>query len=249
MLGNLIYHFLEGIGYRHPLHPVMVHLPIGLTMAALLFALAARILRKPELNRTAYHALVLGCLFAFLALSMGLIDWQHFYNGALLQPIKMKLAIAFPYALVMLSGVLIGYLRGPQSNALLAVYLVGFLGVGSLGFFGGELMFSGREPAATNSLQEGQHLFESNCSSCHPSGENRIVPTKPIRSSQKLATLETFKTHVRNPALTGGSQSIMPAFSPKKLSDDDLTKIYQYVLLYLDQAECVAAAKPPGEAR
>ena len=241
---NAIYHFLESLGYQHPLHPVLVHLPIGLNIGALLLSLAARILHKPELQRSAYHALVIVCFFAFLALGMGYLDWQHYFNGTWLWPIRVKLLIALPYTALMTLGVFIGYRYGPQAKALLPIYAIGFFSVMSLGYLGGELTFTGRTPAATEPLAEGQSLFEANCSSCHPSGGNRFTPSKPLLSAWQLASLETFKTHVRNPKLAGGDQSIMPAFTSDKLSDTDLAKLYLYIQRYLSKADCVPSENP-----
>jgi uncharacterized membrane protein len=246
-MSHLIYHFLESFGYKHPLHPVMVHLPIGLSMGALLLCLVGILLRKPALKRSAYHALVLASLFSLVALAMGLLDWQHYFNGALLTPIRMKLFIAFPYTLLMLTGAIIGYRQGPEAKTLLPIYVVGVLCVMALGYFGGELTFTGRSPAAANALDEGQSLFEANCSSCHPSGGNRIVPDKPIRSSRQLENLAAFTTHVRNPSLTTGRQSIMPAFSPDTLSEPDMAKLYAYILHYLDRQDCVPAKNPDSD--
>ncbi len=235
---NFVYHFLESFGYKHPLHPVLVHLPIGMNLGALLLCLAAIIFRKPELKRSAYHALVLAGLFSLVALTMGLLDWQHYFNGSLLKPIKFKLLIAFPYTLLMWTGIFIGFRVGPEAKALLPIYFIGVICVLSLGFFGGELTFTGRTPSAANPRDEGQSLFEANCSSCHPSGGNRIVPDKPIRSSRQLASLATFTQHVRNPASTVDGQSIMPAFTTDTISDDEMAKLYDYIQHYLS-LDCV----------
>ena len=243
-MGNLIYHFLESFGYKHPLHPVLVHLPIGMNLGALVLCLLAILLHKPELRRSAYHALVLAGLFSLVALTMGLLDWQHYFNGSLLKPIKMKLLIAFPYTLLMWAGIFIGYRKGPEAKALLPIYFIGVICVMSLGFFGGELTFTGRSPAADNPRDEGQSLFEANCSSCHPSGGNRIVPEKPIRASRQLESLASFTHHVRNPAANAeGGQSIMPAFPPEAISDADMAKLYNYIQHYLSLQDCIPSKK------
>jgi len=155
-MSDFIYHLFKSFGYRHPLHPALVHLPIGLNIGALLLSIAARSLRRPDLERSAYHALVLTCLFSFVALTMGLLDWQHYFNGAWLRPIKAKLFIAILYTALMVLGVVIGYLQGPQAKALLPIYTAGLLGVMSLGYLGGELTFSDRSPTAATALAEGQ---------------------------------------------------------------------------------------------
>lgn len=76
------------------------------------------------------------------------------------------------------------------------------------------------------------------------------APYRPIHSSDKLADLATFKSHIRNPALAGGGQSLMPAFSPDRLSDADAAKLFDYIRLYLAKPDC-QPQKPiagPGKA-
>ncbi|MDD5035579.1 MAG: c-type cytochrome [Methylococcaceae bacterium] len=241
---NFIYTLLGSLGYHHPLHPVLVHLPIGLTMGALVLSLAARILHKPELHRSAYHALILTAIFSVAALFVGFMDWRHYFNGAWLRPIAIKIFIAIPFTCLMLLGIGIGYLKGPQSKALLPIYMLGFFSVMSLGYFGGELTFSARSPIAISILSAGQNLFEANCGSCHAFGGNSLVPSKPLHSSPQLASLDKFKAHVRNPTLAGGAQAMMPAFSEKKLSDADLEKLYVYIQRYIVQPQCATSQIP-----
>ena len=44
-----VYKYLQGMGYDHPLHPPVVHMPTGLVIGAFLFILAAIILRRPDM--------------------------------------------------------------------------------------------------------------------------------------------------------------------------------------------------------
>ena len=50
-----LYLFLQRIGYHHPLHPPLTHLPMGLIMACFIFALLAMLLSQPALLRSAYQ--------------------------------------------------------------------------------------------------------------------------------------------------------------------------------------------------
>ena len=43
---DAIYHFLNELGYHHPIHPTEVHMPIGLVVGALVFALVAGLFRR-----------------------------------------------------------------------------------------------------------------------------------------------------------------------------------------------------------
>ena len=62
---NSIYELLASIGYAHPLHPMIVHVPAGMTVGAFLFILAALFLHRPALAQSAYHCIVLALIFFF----------------------------------------------------------------------------------------------------------------------------------------------------------------------------------------
>ena len=95
---NWLYELLSQIGYHHPLHPPAIHIPMGLIIGAFIFALASRVFNRDTFAQTAQHCIVLALMAAPVAMLLGLMDWQHFYNGAWLVPIRIK---------VTLSGVLI----------------------------------------------------------------------------------------------------------------------------------------------
>lgn len=74
-LGNA----LHGTGYGHPVHPMLVTLPIGAWTLALgmdLLALAGAV-RAREAERVAGTALKAGALGAVAAAATGIADWQH----------------------------------------------------------------------------------------------------------------------------------------------------------------------------
>lgn len=73
---------LHGRGYGHPVHPLVVAIPIGtwsLTLGLDLLS-AAGLVRDPAARRAADIALKAGSAGAALALATGLADWQHL-NG------------------------------------------------------------------------------------------------------------------------------------------------------------------------
>jgi len=43
-----LYKFLSGIGYHHPLHPALTHLPVGLTIAGFIFIAMSIFLKRPN---------------------------------------------------------------------------------------------------------------------------------------------------------------------------------------------------------
>jgi uncharacterized membrane protein len=86
---EFIYQPLTNLGYNHPIHPTLTHVPIGMAMGAFIFVLIAVITRKKNLAQTARHCSVLALIGPVPTALLGLMDWQHFYGGLLLFPIKM----------------------------------------------------------------------------------------------------------------------------------------------------------------
>ena len=91
---EFIYQTLTKLGYTHPLHPTLTHVPIGMVMGAFLFVLVALIFRRTNLAQSARHCSILALIAAVTTALLGIMDWLHFYGGSLLFPIKMKLALA-----------------------------------------------------------------------------------------------------------------------------------------------------------
>ncbi len=80
---ELLYQVLEKIGYFHPIHPPLTHIPMGLVFGAFTFALVALLFRRTILPQLAYNRIILLALvLAFPTILFGYTDWQHFYEGA-----------------------------------------------------------------------------------------------------------------------------------------------------------------------
>src|SRR5207245_11001612 len=70
--------FLEGKPLRHPLHPMLVHFPIGLFILSFLLDLASLAFPSiPSLVRDAFYAMLLGIVTALIAAVPGLVDYTH----------------------------------------------------------------------------------------------------------------------------------------------------------------------------
>jgi uncharacterized membrane protein len=227
---NPFYSALAAIGYTDPIHPPLTHMPIGLVVAALLFGFAGLILRRPLLSQISRYCLLLAWLFIFPTVFLGFMDWQHFYQGAAIFPIIVKISLA-SFLFVLLSLGLFLVVSGRQeSKALLVIYLIAFFTVGGLGYFGGRLTFGGRAPAAPPGLQAGKKLFEDNCMACHPNGGNAIRPKMIIVGSDRLTDFHAFLKWIRNPRLDNGKKGPMPEFLPWKISDQQARQLYDYLI-------------------
>jgi len=168
---NQIYETLARIGYHHPLHPPVTHIPIGLVIGAFLFSLTAWIFNRESLAQSAKHCIVLALLSVPPAVLFGLMDWQHFYAGALLLPIRIKMVLATTLTILLL--VAWGASRKGKRNMsrLTAVYGLCLVTVMALGLFGGELVYGVRDgataPIDTPLVRQGSDLFGQRCSVCH----------------------------------------------------------------------------------
>src|SRR5205809_3341540 len=68
--------FLEGKPLRHPLHPMLVHFPIGLFLLSLLLDLASLAFPSiPNLVRDSFYAMLLGVITALVAAVPGFVDY------------------------------------------------------------------------------------------------------------------------------------------------------------------------------
>jgi uncharacterized membrane protein len=151
---HAFYQFLERIGYTHPLHPMVTHLTVGLTLATLVFAIVSLLFRRVRLKLTAWHCAMLAIVSVVPTVILGLMDWQERLNGEWLTPIKIKMVLAGALFVCLLVGLLLGRARSPEPDdasghpwrsprAIAALVLYGVCAciVIALGFFGGSLVY------------------------------------------------------------------------------------------------------------
>ncbi len=187
-----IYQVLEKIGYVHPLHPPMVHLPVGLTLGAFLFLLIAQVFRRPGFAQTARHCMVLALISLIPAILLGLMDWQQRLGGAWVFPIIMKLTLAGVLLVFVCLSIFLG--RGTQLRTIkhILAYAICALIVSGIGYFGGELVYGKKSTQADSGVrlaEAGSIVFQQKCSVCHYSEktENKIGPgLKGLFEMQKL---------------------------------------------------------------
>src|SRR5204862_5876114 len=67
---------LQGKPLRHPLHPFLVHFPIGLFVLSFLFDIAGRIWPQARaLSESAFYSIVTGVVMALIAAVPGFVDY------------------------------------------------------------------------------------------------------------------------------------------------------------------------------
>jgi len=225
---DFIYQLLAKIGYTHPIHPTGVHVPIGLVVGALVFALTAAVFQREKLILTPRHCIILAFIWIFPTILLGLMDWRHFYGGAWLFPIKVKLVVAPLLAVFLFVAILFARKDGATSKKVLLMYFLCFCCVVVLGYFGGQLVYGEKRQPSPEQFEAGEKIFAVNCGACHPHGGNVADAGKPVIQSPKLKTFDDFVAWVRQP------EPPMPSFSSSKLSETDLKNVYGYILNVLE---------------
>ena len=136
---EFIYGTLESFGIKHPLHPVMTHIPMGMSIGAFLFALAS--LKWEELSKTAYHCTILALLFIPPTIILGIMDWQYRYHGRLDTIITLKIILAIVFTGFLSLALYLKRRNTTDRRLMLAVYALSMMTALALGFFGSELVF------------------------------------------------------------------------------------------------------------
>jgi len=192
-MSDALYGLLARLGYFHPIHPVFVNMTIGLTIGAFFLCLAGNLLKRRELIASAYHVLILAFLSLMVTVPTGLMDWQRFYGGAWLLEIKMKIAMAGVLFILLSFATIIGRrLDYSHPRILFMLYFLGVMNVAGLGFFGGQLVFPGREPSAPD-YQHAEHtISDGHCFNCSQVS-NDSMSNQPLRSVPQLQAYENFE--------------------------------------------------------
>ena len=130
----------------HPWHSMVVHFPIGLTGAALLFILVARWRRNESLEHAAFYVIALAAVSTIVAGATGLRDNVVRFDGtAPFVPVKIFLGITL-FALT----TVMAFTRWRKREMLWSptttlLYLTGFAGsfllAITLGFIGGVILY------------------------------------------------------------------------------------------------------------
>ncbi len=214
------YDLLEKIGYTHPVHPAFTHIPMGLIIGAFIFALVALVFRRNILPPVAYRRIILlALIFAFPTALFGYTDWQHFYDGDWLFPIKVKLLLTGVLIVLLFIGVFFGRKKEVETKSSLVIYTLCLIVIAVLGYFGGQLVFEGEGRAEKVPIRflVGEKLFAANCNDCHPRGGD-------ILNSPQLFDFKKFLTLLRDPP-TG-----MTPFPPEQISDQKAMRLYLYLV-------------------
>ena len=140
-LTKIVFDFLSQLGFTHPLHPAMTHIPMGMVMGAVTFRFVGLIRKFRILARTGFHCIILGLLGIFPTVFTGYLDWQHTFGGEWEFLIVLKMVLA---ALLLIVLAVIAFKDDPDQpklNKMTLLYLLTVLVAIGLGFSGGELQY------------------------------------------------------------------------------------------------------------
>jgi mono/diheme cytochrome c family protein len=239
---DALYRFLRNLGFTDPLHPPIVHVPIGLVIGALVFFAVALAFKRRQLVLTARHVSILALVFAFPSILLGAFDWIHFYRAAMIPAIRIKIVLAAALLVLLGLGIVLGGKGKSRSAAIMAIYALSFLDVVGLGYFGATLVYGqgtalasaavpaseGKAAPPAGGTEAGRALFESNCQACHPGGGNSVAPKYPVKGSKKLASLAQFETFLRAPTMSDGGEGEMPAYGMDALTSGQVKELYAF---------------------
>lgn len=136
-----IFEFLNKIGFTHPVHPIMTHIPMGLAMGAVIFRLASFLPRLRVLARTGYHCVILALLGVAPTVFTGYLDWQHRYGGVWEFLIVLKMVLAAVLTIVLFAVAIKDDPENRKLDRYTGFYLLLLLITIGLGFSGGELQY------------------------------------------------------------------------------------------------------------
>lgn len=134
------YAFLEMVGFAHPLHPMLTHVPMGMIIGAVVFSLLGLQLRSKPLTATAYHCATLALVFVIPVIVAGFLDWQQFLAGELDTFIMIKMILGAVLT-VLLTIAFLQQRAGASPQRLFILYILCLACAGGLGYSGGELVY------------------------------------------------------------------------------------------------------------
>jgi uncharacterized membrane protein/nitrite reductase/ring-hydroxylating ferredoxin subunit len=188
---------LEGKPIRHPLHPLLVHFPIGLFILSLLLDLASFAFpATPNLVRGAFYAMLLGIITALIAAVPGFVDYtdirdDHPGRRTATTHLVLNLIVVGLYGVnlgVRTSS--LGELKTPLGPLILS--LTGIVILSASGYLGGRLVYAdgisvGRHKRRTPTPARTLHFTAQ---------ENGEVVFVPIPEAERLGEKETLRVEI-----------------------------------------------------
>lgn len=139
---DFIFSTLEAVGFAHPLHPALTHIPMGMVIGCFFFGLAALFTKNTSFLKSALHCSIVGLLFIIPTIIAGFLDWQYFFGATMSVFIIIKFVLAFALTILLAYSVRVN-MQGGTPKQLFLIYALCLACAGGLGFSGGELIYGG----------------------------------------------------------------------------------------------------------
>jgi len=138
--------FLEGKSLRHPIHPILVHFPIGLFFLSFLLDLASLAFPSvPNLVRDSFYAMLVGLIMALVAAVPGFVDYTDIRSD---HPGKRTATahMILNFMVVVVYGINLGVRSSSLLDPKISMgpFILSLVGVGLLsasGYLGGRLVY------------------------------------------------------------------------------------------------------------
>ena len=152
-----------------------------------------------------------------------------------MEPIILKLWLSG--ALLIFLGLAVFFGRGGRfaSKVVFACYALSFLMVVALGYFGAQLAFGVRVPAAPPEYLAGEKIYIRDCSACHPYGGNIVNARLSVTGAPQLVDPGIFLLYLRDPKQPKPNIALMPIVPPAKVSDEQARQLYDYITNVLER--------------
>lgn len=198
---------LHGVWLGHPLHPMLVQVPVGA------FASAGLLDWLPGHERSADVLLATGVVTSLPASAAGLADWSEMHEQQ--QRVGVVHAAANGIALVLYTGSLVARARGDRRLGRV-LGLAGLSVIGFSGYLGGHLAY--RQAGGANHAEEVPHLvgpgWHDLCAvdDLAADGEPRLrtlgedasaVPLLVVRHADRIDVLSNRCSHLSGPLHEG----------------------------------------------
>ena len=138
---DLAYQTLAKMGYSHPLHPAMTHIPMGMIIGGFLFAVGSAVMKKDDLAMAAHYCYTLALIFVLPTMMLGYMDWQYKFDGEWSRLILTKIILAVMLTIMLVITYFYGKNVKIDIKQKLIFYVICFGIALGIGFIGGELQY------------------------------------------------------------------------------------------------------------
>jgi uncharacterized membrane protein len=126
---------------QHPMHPILVALPIGLWIFALVCDLVRAAGGAANWATVATYCVAAGIVGALIAAVPGLIDYFSIDEAEMKRIGTLHLAVNLGAVVLFVINLWLRFRQPAESNVPLALSIIGVLAIGIGGWLGGEMVY------------------------------------------------------------------------------------------------------------